>query len=128
FDGKPFARGERAGERVVNVHAVHRLVGGRERVVLEGDDARVDAMVDTGADLDRKAVETDFGQAALDDVVVVGLKAGEGGDDVVLAGVVTLDEVVGRLDLVEVAFAEIANDLGIGPIVELAEDGDAFAD
>ena len=77
-------------------------------------------MVDTGAELDRQAVEAQLGQSLLDERPVVDLHAGEKRHDVVSAELFRFEPGVGGLEA-KVAFAaKIPGDKRIRPVVDLA--------
>ncbi len=136
-ESEPGRGADRMRERVIGVEAVGAELGARrgveraerERVFAEGGEAGVEALRETGfADGSGDEIKAELGEALLDDLEGVGLKAGEEGNVVVVAGVNGFDEVVGLLDLEELGGAEIAEDLGIAPVVDLGGEGEAWVD
>ena len=126
--GEP--RGEDGGafEAVVGVEAFAGELGGDGGGVLaQGDEAGGGALDDAAADGGGEAVEAELGDAALGDLAFVGLEAGEGGGDVVVAGVVDLEERLRLLVMREALAGEVADGLGVALVGELAHDGEVVA-
>ena len=126
---QPVSARERSGQRVIGVEPVRAEPWTAEGWVLaQHGDARTEALVEAVAYRQRQQVEAQFGQTLLHALKRIRLKAREQGDEGVGARIGGFDEGVGFLHGEKCPRAEVAEDFGVFPPIELRGEREIFSE
>ena len=128
-EGEPRRHRDGAFQAIVGVETGGALFrAGQVGAFLQVSKTRVEPVIKSGHDRRGQQIETNLGEPFLHAEKVIGIGAQESAEHVVVARVGAFEKGVGFLDREKPLGFEIAHDLGVAPVVELAVERETWAE